>query len=100
MQIRKVKAALVDLFVVDETELIVEPVPQSRLTVYAGVSFGMPAFMPTTRAMYMSSGRVWMTLPKTTCPTSAPSTLARASASLTTSAPSCCPASMAEAARS
>ena len=27
------------------------PVPHRRLTVKAGVSFGMPAFMPTTRAM-------------------------------------------------
>ena len=42
------------------------PVPHRRLTVTAGDSLGIPAFMPTTRAMYMSSGAVWMTLPNTT----------------------------------
>src|SRR5207244_1856771 len=42
------------------------PVPHRRLTVNAGVSFGRPAFIPTTRAMYMSAGSVWITLPNTT----------------------------------
>src|SRR3954447_19323538 len=42
------------------------PVPHSRLTVTAGASFGTPALIPTTRAMYMSSGAVWITLPNTT----------------------------------
>ena len=42
------------------------PLPHSRLTVNAGASFGMPALIPTTRAMYMSSGAVWITFPNTT----------------------------------
>jgi hypothetical protein len=42
------------------------PVPQRRLTVKAGTSLGMPAFIATTRAMYMSSGAEWITLPNTT----------------------------------
>src|SRR5436190_419740 len=42
------------------------PVPHRRFTVNAGVSCGIPAFIPTTRAMYMSAGSVWITLPKTT----------------------------------
>ena len=33
---------------------------------YAGTSLGMPAFIPTTRAMYMSPGSVWITFPNTT----------------------------------
>jgi hypothetical protein len=46
------------------------PVPQRRLTVKAGTSWGIPAFIATTRAMYMSSGAEWITLPKTTWSTS------------------------------
>src|SRR5262249_9419970 len=42
------------------------PVPHRRLTVYAGTSFGTPAFIPTTRAMYMSAASVWITFPNTT----------------------------------
>jgi hypothetical protein len=32
----------------------------------AGASLGIPALMPTTRAIYMSLGEVWITLPNTT----------------------------------
>jgi hypothetical protein len=58
------------------------------LTVNAGVSFGIPAFIPTTRAMYMSAGSVWMTLPKTTWSTWSPSSPARSSAARAAVAPS------------
>jgi len=44
--------------------------------------------MPTTRAMYMSPGSVWMTLPKTTCSTSAGWTSARSMAARAVVAPS------------
>src|ERR671922_2823298 len=64
------------------------PVPQSRLTVTAGTSLGMPALMPTTRAMYMSSGAEWMTLPNTIWSTRSRSTPARSSAASTVVAPS------------
>src|SRR5436190_21497727 len=63
------------------------PVPQSRLTVNAGVSFGMPAFIPTTRAMYMSAGSVWMTLPNTTWSIWSGSRPARSMAALAAVAP-------------
>src|SRR5689334_20463795 len=64
------------------------PDPHSRFSVSAGASFATPAFIAATRARYMSFGSVWITLPNTTCPTSAPSTPARDSASRTTCAPS------------
>src|SRR5208337_1202371 len=64
------------------------PDPHSRLTVSAGASWVTPAPSAATRAMYMSFGSVWMTLPNTTCPTSAPATPARTSASRTTCEPS------------
>jgi hypothetical protein len=63
------------------------PVPHSRLTVKAGVSLGMPAFTPTTRAMYMSSGAVWITLPKTTWSTWSGRRPARSSAAVAVVAP-------------
>src|SRR5689334_2430240 len=44
--------------------------------------------MPTTRAMYMSLGWVWMTLPNTTCSTAPGSRFARSSADFAASAPS------------
>ena len=64
------------------------PVPQRRLTVNAGTSLGMPDLMPTTRAMYMSSGAEWITLPKTTWSTCSRSTPARSRAACTAVAPS------------
>ncbi len=63
------------------------PVPHRRLTVNAGTSLGMPAFIPTTRAMYMSSGAEWITLPNTTWSTRSGSIAARSSAVLTAVAP-------------
>jgi hypothetical protein len=63
------------------------PVPHSRFTVNAGVSFGIPALMPTTRAMYMSSGAEWMTFPNTTCSTCSGSIPARSIAAMTVVAP-------------
>src|SRR5690606_36340869 len=60
------------------------PLPQSRLSVSAGTSFGMPAVSAATRARYRSFGSVWMTLPKTTWPTSAGSMAARLTASRVT----------------
>ena len=65
------------------------PVPHRRFTVKAGVSFGTPASMPTTRAMYMSLGSVWMTLPNTTWSTSLPPMPARSMAARAAMAPSC-----------
>src|ERR1700733_14442423 len=62
------------------------PEPHSRFKVSAGVSFATPAFIAATRARYMSFGSVWITLPKTTCPTSSPATRARANASCPTCA--------------
>ena len=62
------------------------PLPHSRLSVSAGVSTGSPPLTAATRARYMSCGSVWMTLPKTTWPTSAGSTPARATASRATGA--------------
>ena len=56
------------------------PVPHRRLTVNAGTSLGMPAFIATTRAMYMSSGAEWITLPNTTWSTCSGSIAARSSA--------------------
>ena len=53
----------------------------------AGVSFGIPALMPTTRAMYMSSGAEWMTLPNTTCSTCSGSIPARSIAAVAAVAP-------------
>src|SRR3954452_11710223 len=64
------------------------PVPQRRLTVNAGASLGTPALIPTTRAMYMSSGAVWMTLPNTTCSTCSGSSCARSMAARAAVAPS------------
>ena len=64
------------------------PVPQRRLTVTAADSLGIPAFMPTTRAMYMSSGAEWITLPKTTCSTWSGWIWARSIAADTAVAPS------------
>jgi hypothetical protein len=63
------------------------PVPQSRFTVKAGTSFGIPAFIATTRAMYMSSGAEWITLPNTTWSTSSGAILDRSSAVFVASAP-------------
>src|SRR5437773_8388895 len=42
------------------------PEPQSRLTVSAGASFGMPDLRPMWRAKYTASPDVWRTLPKMT----------------------------------
>ena len=53
MQIRKVRAALVDLFVVDETELIVEPVAQSRFDESAAETI-------TSWATRVGYTRVWL----------------------------------------
>ena len=53
----------------------------------AGTSLGIPAFIATTRAMYMSSGAEWMTLPNTTWSTASGSIAARSSAALTAIAP-------------
>ena len=64
------------------------PVPHRRLTVKAGASLGTPALMPTTRAMYMSSGAVWMTLPNTTWSTCSGSSRARSIAARAAVAPS------------
>ena len=64
------------------------PVPHRRLTVKAGASLGTPALMPTTRAMYMSSGAVWMTLPNTTWSTCSGSSRARSMAARAAVAPS------------
>ncbi len=44
--------------------------------------------MPTTRAMYMSLGSVWITLPKTTCSTCSGCRPARSSAARAAIAPS------------
>src|SRR5215211_2528513 len=63
------------------------PDPQSRLRVKAGVSTGRPPFTEATRDRYMSRVSVWITLPNTTCPTSAGSTPERRTASRTTAAP-------------
>jgi hypothetical protein len=54
------------------------PLPHRRLTVRAGVSTGRPPFTAATRAMYMSRGSVWMTLPNTQWPMSPGSSPARA----------------------
>ena len=64
------------------------PVPHRRFTVKAGTSFGIPAFIATTRAMYMSSGAEWITLPNTTCSTASGSIPERRTASSTAIAPS------------
>src|SRR5450755_3854649 len=64
------------------------PLPHRRLTVNTGASLGMPALIPTTRAMYMSSGAVWITLPNTTCSTWSGSMPARSTAARATIAPS------------
>jgi hypothetical protein len=63
------------------------PVPHSRLTLYPGASFGTPAFMPTTRPMYISPGSVWITFPNTTWSTRAGSIPARSSAATAAIAP-------------
>src|SRR3989442_14120 len=64
------------------------PLPHKRLSVRAGVSTGRPPLMAATRARYMSWTSVWITLPKTTCPTSSAWIPARLTASRTTAAPS------------
>src|SRR5260370_18417727 len=64
------------------------PLPHKRLSVKAGVSTGRPPLMAATRARYMSWTSVWMTLPKTTCPTSSGWMPARVTAAGTTWAPS------------
>ena len=53
----------------------------------AGTSFGMPALIATTRAMYMSSGAEWITFPNTTWSTWSGSIPERSSAASTTVAP-------------
>jgi hypothetical protein len=63
------------------------PDPHSRLRVKAGVSTGRPPLTDATRDRYMSRVSVWITLPNTTCPTSAGSTPDRLTASRTTAAP-------------
>src|SRR5215211_8586726 len=63
------------------------PDPHSRLRVKAGVSTGRPPLTEATRERYMSRVSVWITLPNTTCPTSAGSTPERRTASRTTAAP-------------
>ena len=60
------------------------PLPQSRLTVNAGVVTGSPPLTAATRLRYMSLVSVWITLPKTAWPTSSGSTPARRTASRTT----------------
>src|SRR5258708_10005865 len=64
------------------------PLPHKRLSVRAGVSRGAPPLRAAPRARYMSGKSVWMTLPKTTCPTSSGWMPARVTASRTTAAPS------------
>ncbi len=64
------------------------PEPHRRLTVRHGVPTGSPASIAATRDRYMSRASPWITLPITTWPTVAGSTLARASASLIAIAPS------------
>jgi hypothetical protein len=64
------------------------PEPHRRFTVRQGVPTGSPASSAATRAIYMSFASPWITLPITTCPTLAGSTLARDSASLMAIAPS------------
>src|SRR5215207_6193116 len=63
------------------------PDPHSRFRVKAGVSTGRPPLIVATRDRYMSRVSVWITLPNTTCPTSAGSTPERLTASRTTAAP-------------
>src|SRR5215204_2606812 len=63
------------------------PDPHSRFRVKAGVSTGRPPLIVATRDRYMSRVSVWITLPNTTCPTSAGSTPDRLTASRTTAAP-------------
>ena len=60
------------------------PLPHSRFTVSAGVSWFRPPFRAATREMYMSRTSVWITLPNTTCPTSSAVTPARLTTSRTT----------------
>ena len=60
----------------------------SGLTVRQGVLTGSPASIAATRDMYMSLASPWITLPMTTWPTLAGSTLARATASRIAIAPS------------
>ena len=62
------------------------PLPHSRFTVRAGVSTGSPALIAAARARYISRCSVWMTWPKTTCPTSLASMPARVTASRVTCA--------------
>ena len=64
------------------------PEPHRRFSVRPGVSTPQPPSMAATRPMYMSRGSVLITWPKTTWPTSLPSTPARARASRVTSAAS------------
>ena len=42
------------------------PLPHSRFTVIAGVSWFRPPFIAATREMYMSRTSVWITWPNTT----------------------------------
>src|SRR5882757_3413378 len=63
------------------------PEPHKRLTVSAGACCATPPFNAATRARYISLGSVWITLPKTTWPTSSPDTFARDKTSRTTRAP-------------
>ncbi len=72
----------------DALTIACKPLPQRRLSVSAPVSTGRPPLTHATRDRYMSFASVWITLPKTHCPMSFGSTLARASASLTTRAAS------------
>src|SRR5690606_22535191 len=64
------------------------PEPHRRFTLKAGVPWAQPPSSAATRERYMSRGSVLTTWPNTTWPTSLPLTLARASDSRTTSAPS------------
>ena len=61
------------------------PEPHRRLTLKAGVPSAQPPLTAATRDKYMSRASVLTTWPKTTWPTSLPSTPARASDSRTTS---------------
>src|ERR1051326_765432 len=60
------------------------PLPHSRFNVSAGVSTEQPPLMAATRERYISLASVWMTLQKTTWPTSAGSRAARLTDSRTT----------------
>lgn len=63
------------------------PEPQTRLTVSAGLSTGMPAFIAACRAGFILLP-AWMTLPITTLSTASGARFARLSVSRMATAPS------------